>query len=118
MNTDKLIRTRLRETLRQELDWVVMKALEKDRTRRYETANAFARDIERYLHDQILEACPPSRMYRFGEFARRNRIILSCVVCRDAGSHDGRGVGHVASNRRHAGAAGNGATATDRLRKL
>ncbi len=55
--------TRLRETLRQELDWVVMKALEKDRTRRYETANAFARDIERYLHDEAVEACPPSRLY-------------------------------------------------------
>ena len=46
--------------MRGELDWIVMKALEKDRTRRYETANGLARDIERYLQDEPVEACPPS----------------------------------------------------------
>ena len=45
--------------MRGELDWIVMKALEKDRTRRYETANGLARDIERYLHDEPVEAGPP-----------------------------------------------------------
>ncbi len=61
------------EHLRGELDWIVMKALEKDRTRRYETANAFAEDIQRYLDDEPVEACPPSAWYRFRKFARRNK---------------------------------------------
>jgi tetratricopeptide (TPR) repeat protein len=54
-----------------------MKALDKDRNRRYATANALARDIERYLADQPVEACPPSAAYRFRKFARRNRLALS-----------------------------------------
>src|SRR5262249_10345727 len=58
------------------LDWVVMKCLEKDRTRRYETANGLARDIERYLHDEPVEAGPPSAGYRLRKFARRNRRTL------------------------------------------
>jgi serine/threonine protein kinase len=59
--------------VRGELDWVVMKALEKDRNRRYETANSFADDIQRYLNDEAVQACPPSAMYRFQKFARRNK---------------------------------------------
>jgi len=51
----------LKRQVRGELDWIVMKALEKDRTRRYETANAFARDLQRYLGDEPVEVCPPSR---------------------------------------------------------
>jgi serine/threonine protein kinase/tetratricopeptide (TPR) repeat protein len=66
----------LSRTLRYELDWIVMKALEKDRTRRYETASDFARDIERYLRDEPVEACPPSRRYRVGKFVRRNKAAL------------------------------------------
>ena len=54
-----------------------MKALEKDRRRRYETANDFAADVMRYLTDQPVEACPPSAWYRFGKFARRNRAALT-----------------------------------------
>ncbi len=53
-----------------------MKALEKDRNRRYETANGLARDIERYLNDEPVQACPPSARYRFRKFARRNRATL------------------------------------------
>ena len=53
-----------------------MKSLEKDRSRRYETANGLARDIERYLHDEPVEARPPSARYRFSKFARRNRAAL------------------------------------------
>src|SRR5437588_96678 len=49
--------------VRGELDWIVMRALEKDRRRRYETANAFARDLERYLADEPVQACPPSAGY-------------------------------------------------------
>jgi serine/threonine protein kinase len=62
-----------------ELDWIVMKALEKDRNRRYETANGLLRDIERYLHDEPVQACPPSTAYRFRKFARRNKSVLAIV---------------------------------------
>jgi serine/threonine protein kinase len=55
-----------------ELDWIVMKALEKDRNRRYQSASAFADDVQRYLHDEPVLACPPSFWYRFRKLARRN----------------------------------------------
>jgi hypothetical protein len=60
-----------------ELDWIVMKALEKDRARRYETANGMGRDIERYLRDEAVQACPPSARYRVRKFARRYRVPLA-----------------------------------------
>jgi serine/threonine protein kinase/Tfp pilus assembly protein PilF len=56
-----------------ELDWIVMRCLEKDRTRRYETANALARDVQRYLAHEPVEACPPSKAYRLRKFVRRHR---------------------------------------------
>src|SRR5262249_48999774 len=59
--------------LRGELDWVVMKCLEKDRNRRYESASALARDIERHLHDEPVEACPPSVAYRLKKSLRKHR---------------------------------------------
>jgi serine/threonine protein kinase len=59
--------------VRGELDWIVMKALEKDRNRRYETANELALDIERFLNNELVEACPPSAWYRIYKFGRRNR---------------------------------------------
>src|SRR5690606_33717506 len=65
--------SRLTALLRGELDWVVMKCLEKQRDRRYETPNALARDIERYLAHEMVEARPPSAGYRFQKFVRRNR---------------------------------------------
>jgi serine/threonine protein kinase/WD40 repeat protein len=68
---------RLSQLLRGELDWIVMKCLEKDRDRRYETANGLARDIERYLHDEPVQACPPSTWYRFRKLARRHRGALA-----------------------------------------
>jgi serine/threonine-protein kinase len=61
----------------QELDWIVMKCLEKDRNRRYETANGLARDIERYLADEPVQACPPSEWYRLRKFARRHGASLA-----------------------------------------
>jgi len=64
---------RLTALLRGELDWIVLKALEKDRARRYETANGFAMDVERYLRDEAVLACPPSTSYRLTKFARRNK---------------------------------------------
>jgi tetratricopeptide (TPR) repeat protein len=57
--------------VRGELDWIVMKALEKDRNRRYETANGFAADVQRYLADEPVLACPPSAWYRLRKFLRR-----------------------------------------------
>jgi serine/threonine protein kinase/Tfp pilus assembly protein PilF len=67
---------RLGQQLRGELDWIVMKALEKDRSRRYESASAFAADVQRYLDDEPVQACPPSAGYRFRKFARRNKVTL------------------------------------------
>jgi WD40 repeat protein/serine/threonine protein kinase len=68
---------RLRRLVRGELDWVVMKALEKDRNRRYESAAALATDVQRYLCDEPVQACPPAAIYRFGKFARRNKVALA-----------------------------------------
>ncbi len=68
---------KLARLVRGELDWIVMKALEKDRNRRYETATALVADIERYLHDEPVQACPPSAMYKFRKFARRNTMALA-----------------------------------------
>jgi tetratricopeptide (TPR) repeat protein len=68
--------------VRGELDWIVMKALEKDRTRRYESATALGRDIECYLNDAPVEACPPSAGYRLGKFLRRHRAgVLTAAAC-------------------------------------
>jgi tetratricopeptide (TPR) repeat protein/serine/threonine protein kinase len=66
--------------VRGELDWIVMKALDKDRNRRYETANGFARDVQRYLADEPVQACPPSAWYRFRKFTRRNKAKLAVAV--------------------------------------
>jgi serine/threonine protein kinase/tetratricopeptide (TPR) repeat protein len=68
---------RLARLVRGELDWIVMKALEKDRTRRYETANGLARDIERHLNDESVEAGPPSATYRLRKLARKHRGLLA-----------------------------------------
>jgi serine/threonine protein kinase/tetratricopeptide (TPR) repeat protein len=72
----------LTRMLRGELDWVVMKALEKDRSRRYETANGLARDVQRYLADEVVEARPPSTAYRLRKFIRRNRgrVVAAALV--------------------------------------
>ncbi len=76
----KLEPARLTKEVQGELDWIVMKALEKDRGRHYETANAFFRDIQRYLNEEPVEACPPSTTYRLRKFARRNRKVLSTIA--------------------------------------
>ena len=74
---------KLTKLVRGELDWIVMKALEKDRTRRYETANGFALDVQRYLADEPVQACPPSAGYRLRKFVRRHQgpvVAASLVV--------------------------------------
>ncbi|WP_052640135.1 serine/threonine-protein kinase [Zavarzinella formosa] len=70
----KLEKKKLAALLRGELDWVVMKCLEKDRERRYDTANSLARDIENYLSDRPVEARPPSASYLLRKFYRRNKL--------------------------------------------
>jgi serine/threonine protein kinase len=67
---------RLRQILRGDLDWIVMKALEKDRTRRYDTASGFADDVRRYLEHRPVEARRASALYRLRRFARRNRVAF------------------------------------------
>src|SRR5262245_21678253 len=71
---------KLTKLVRGELDWIVMKALEKDRSRRYETANAFAIDVQRYLADEPVLACPPSASYRLRKFASKNRAALATAA--------------------------------------
>jgi serine/threonine protein kinase len=65
-----------------ELDWIVMKCLEKDRDRRYDTANGLALDVQRYLRDEQVQACPPSATYRLKKFLRRNRrpLLVAALV--------------------------------------
>jgi serine/threonine protein kinase len=71
---------RLANCLRGELDWIVMKCLEKDRSRRYETANGLARDVERYLADEPVLAGPPSARYRLRKFVRRNKGAVAAAA--------------------------------------
>jgi serine/threonine protein kinase/tetratricopeptide (TPR) repeat protein len=72
---------KLSALVRGELDWIVLKALDKDRNRRYETANGFAMDIQRYLADEPVQACPPSASYRLRKFVwRHKRAVLTALV--------------------------------------
>lgn len=66
--------------VRGDLDWIVMKALEKDRNGRYKTADAFAADIGRHLLNEPVEACPPSTAYRLSRFYRRNKVAVTFVT--------------------------------------
>jgi len=67
---------RLIHLMRGDLDWIVMKALEKDRTRRYETANGLAADIQRHLSNEPVVACPPGNLYKFQKLVRRNKLVF------------------------------------------
>jgi serine/threonine protein kinase len=67
---------KLSRLVRGEIDWIVMKCLEKDRSRRYDTASALARDIQHHLADEPVEACPPSAAYKLRKFARKNSKAL------------------------------------------
>ncbi len=72
--------TRLPSLVRGDLDWIVMKAIEKDRTRRYETANALAADIGRHLDDEPVLAAAPSASYRLKKYANKHRALLSTAA--------------------------------------
>lgn len=71
---------KLSSQLRGELDWIVMKALEKDRQRRYETASGLAMDIQRFLAGEPVSAAPPSAAYRFRKFVRRHRAAVAATT--------------------------------------
>jgi len=71
---------RLIHTIQGDLDWIVMKALEKDRTRRYETANSLAADLTRYLNDEPVVARPPSSVYRLQKAIRRNKLAVGAAT--------------------------------------
>src|SRR5882762_5572681 len=66
--------------LQGDLDWIVMKCLEKDRARRYETANGLASDIQRHLNNEAVLACPPSAAYRFQKLVRRNKLAFAAAT--------------------------------------
>ncbi|HUJ44593.1 MAG TPA: protein kinase, partial [Opitutaceae bacterium] len=70
---------RLLHLVRGDLDWIVMRCLEKKRARRYETANELARDLERHLNDEPITARPPSTLYRFQKLVRRNKLVVTAV---------------------------------------
>lgn len=72
---DQLVR--FRRLVRGELDWIVMKAMDKDRNRRYGTPNGLANDVERFLAGETVTACPPSTLYRFRKFSSRNKVVLA-----------------------------------------
>jgi serine/threonine protein kinase/tetratricopeptide (TPR) repeat protein len=73
--TQKLI-----HLIRGDLDWIVMKSLEKNRTRRYETASSFAGDIEHFLNDEPVVARPPTALYRFQKLVRRNQMVFTAAA--------------------------------------
>src|SRR5262249_30354020 len=68
---------KLPRAVRGELDWIVMKALDKDRNRRFATANGLAADVERYLNDEPVQACPPTLAYRFRKWARKHKVAFA-----------------------------------------
>jgi len=73
---------KLTRLVRGELDWIVMKALEKDRNRRYETANGLAADVRRYLDNEPVQACPPTLAYRVRKFVHRHRgaVVATALI--------------------------------------
>ena len=70
---------RLQKLIAGDLDWIVMKCLEKDRTRRYETANGLASDIQRHLQDETVTASPPGQFYKLQKLVRRNKLTFSAI---------------------------------------
>src|SRR5262249_48149399 len=70
---------RLLQEVRGDLDWIVMKCLEKDRARRYDTANGLAMDIQRYLDNEPIVARPPSQLYRLSKLMRRNKLAFAAA---------------------------------------
>jgi WD40 repeat protein/serine/threonine protein kinase len=96
---------RLSQVFRGELDWIVMKALEKDRNRRYDSASAFAADVQRYLHDEPVQACPPTLGYRLRKVVRRHRqaaLVISLVLLALVGGIVGTTLGLIEARQQEA----------------
>jgi serine/threonine protein kinase len=96
---------RLGQTVHGELDWIVMKCLEKDRNRRYDSAGSLARDIERYLNNEPVSAVAPSRLYRTSKFMKRNKVAVvatSAVLSGLVAGMIGLAVGLVSQTRQRA----------------
>jgi ABC-type lipopolysaccharide export system ATPase subunit len=72
----KIAAKKFSQSLKGELDWIVMKALEKDRNRRYASASALAADVQRFLNDEPVAACPPSAVYQLKKYAKRHKGLL------------------------------------------
>src|SRR6516164_10525470 len=71
---------KLIKSVRGDLDWIVMKCLEKERHRRYETANGLAVDIQRHLASEPVVACPPTNLYRLQRLVRRNKVVFGAAA--------------------------------------
>ena len=71
---------KLRQCLQGDLDWIVMQALEKERTRRYQSARELADDVRRFLHNEPVTACPPSTLYRIRKYAQRHRVAFTAGI--------------------------------------
>ena len=95
---------KLINALRGDLDWIVMKCLEKDRTRRYETANGLAADLKRHLNNEPVVARPPSNVYRMQKFVRRHKRGVIAAGCSRLGAGFGTGSVHVCVRSRTRGA--------------
>lgn len=106
--------------LRGELDWIVLRSIEKDRRRRYDSAEELARDVERYLAGEAVSAAPPSRFYRLSKFVRRNRVAagaaLAVALALTAGASGFAWQAHVAAGERDAALAAQRAEALERAR--
>jgi serine/threonine protein kinase/WD40 repeat protein len=110
---------KLRRLMRGELDWIVMKALEKDRNRRYETANSFATDLQRYLSDEPVHACPPTVGYRLRKLLRRHRgpvFAASLMMLMLLGGIIGTTWGMIRATDAEAGAVSEANQKTDALK--
>ncbi len=79
-NSRRLESAKLNRSVAPDLDWIVMKAIDKDRARRYETVNGLASDVQRFLADEPVSATPPSAVYKFKKFARRNRAAVTAAA--------------------------------------
>jgi serine/threonine protein kinase len=83
------------QTLRRDLDWIIIRTLEKDPARRYATVNGLALDIDRYLRDDPIDARPPSRAYRLRKFVRKNRVAVAASVAVSLATFAGLGTSTV-----------------------
>jgi serine/threonine protein kinase/tetratricopeptide (TPR) repeat protein len=111
---------KLSKLVRGELDWIVMKTLEKDRNRRYAAANGLAHDIENYLHDEPVQACPPSAGYRLRKFARRHRgpvLGAAVIAVLLLGGIVGTSVGLIQAERARGVAQANAERAEDNFKE-